>query len=217
MRKIVRMMGVSVLVALLLLAAMPAIAQSTGRFVDDDGNIHEVDIEAIAAAGITLGCNPPVNDRYCPAASITRAELAAMLIRAMGETANLPTYQGLFPDVPAAQWYTGFVERSAQLGLTTGYGDGTFRPDALVSRAEIAAFVLRAIGDPLEAPIYMGLFADVPEEAWFAEYVERLYQIGISAGCDVDPLRYCPNDPVRRDETATFIARAFGLAPFIPR
>lgn len=211
-------MAIGIVMIATLATSTTAVAaiQGSGTFIDDDGNIHEPNIEAIAGAGITLGCNPPLNDRFCPADPVSRAEMAAMLIRAMGETGNLPPYQRLFTDVPEGQWYTGFVERAAQLGVTSGYVDGTFRPHAPVSRAETAALVLRAIGDRMEAPIYMGLFVDVPPDAWFAEYVERLYQIRVSAGCGVDPPRYCPFASVRRDETATFIARAFGIPAVNP-
>ena len=55
----------------------------SGRFVDDDGSIHEPDIELIAAAGITLGCNPPMNDRYCPDGVVSRGQMAAFLVRAL--------------------------------------------------------------------------------------------------------------------------------------
>ena len=55
-----------------------------GTFADDDGNIHEENIEAIAAKGITLGCNPPDNSRYCPDDSVTRGAMAAFIARAMG-------------------------------------------------------------------------------------------------------------------------------------
>lgn len=61
----------------------PAPAQALGRFTDDDGNIHESSVEAIAAAGITLGCNPPTNDRYCPTSAVSRAEMATFLVRAL--------------------------------------------------------------------------------------------------------------------------------------
>ena len=55
-----------------------------GTFADDDGNVHEANIEAIAAKGITLGCNPPDNSRYCPEDSVTRGAMAAFIARAMG-------------------------------------------------------------------------------------------------------------------------------------
>ncbi len=52
------------------------------RFFDHLGSVHAADIESLAAAGITRGCNPPANDRFCPEAEVTRGELAAMLHRA---------------------------------------------------------------------------------------------------------------------------------------
>jgi len=53
-------------------------------FTDDDTSIFEGDIEAIAAAGITLGCNPPANDQFCPDRTLIRAEMASFLARALG-------------------------------------------------------------------------------------------------------------------------------------
>ena len=52
------------------------------RFADDGGSIFESDVNALAAGGLTLGCNPPTNDRYCPTRLVTRAETVAMLHRA---------------------------------------------------------------------------------------------------------------------------------------
>ena len=51
------------------------------RFSDDDGNIHEGAIEAIAAAGLTLGCGDGL---YCPGREVTRAQFASLLDRALG-------------------------------------------------------------------------------------------------------------------------------------
>ena len=59
-----------------------------GRFSDDDGNVHEANIEIMAELGITLGCNPPHNDRYCPADVVTRAQMMAFLARALDEEGN---------------------------------------------------------------------------------------------------------------------------------
>jgi hypothetical protein len=54
-----------------------------GTFTDDDGSIFESEIEALAAAGITRGCSPPTNDRYCPDGTVTREQMAAFLFRAL--------------------------------------------------------------------------------------------------------------------------------------
>jgi glucose/arabinose dehydrogenase len=205
-------------VVLTVTVAIPVTAELPpgGSFIDDDGNTHEPNIEAIAAEGITLGCNPPIGDRYCPGDPVSRAQMAAFLLRAVGQTADLPSYQGTFPDVPSGQWYTGYVERLADLGITRGYPDGTFRPGGLVTRAEMSLFVLRAIGEDTNVVGYRGVFADVSADAGYAPSTERMYDLGITTGCGTDPLRYCPDAPVSRAQMASFIARAVGLTPTPP-
>ena len=179
------------------------------RFVDDNGNIHEAAIEAIAAVGVTAGCSP-TSDQYCPARGVTRAEMAAFLLRALGDTTPATT-TGTFPDVPAGAWYTAPVERVAELGISVGYEDGSFRPAAQVSRAEMAVFLTRAFDSLPEAPP-TGDFADVPPDAWFAGAVEGLRVAGVTQGCATAPLSYCPGAAVARDAMASFLARALGLS-----
>jgi hypothetical protein len=60
-----------------------------GTFTDDNGNVHEPNIEAIAAEGITFGCNPPENTKYCPGDAVTRGQMAAFLDRAFGSLIRL--------------------------------------------------------------------------------------------------------------------------------
>ena len=211
-------LGVVLVMALASMVILPVMAELPpgGSFIDDDGNGHEPNIEAIAAAGITTGCNPPIGDQYCPGNPVSRAEMAAFLLRATGGADNLPAYRGTFPDVPAGQWYTGYAEKLAELGISTGYTDGTFRPAGPVTRAEMAIFITRTIGEEGNLTTSRGLFSDVPASAPYAAATERLYDLGITLGCATGPLRYCPADVVSRDQMASFLARAFGLAPVPP-
>ena len=55
-------------------------------FVDDDDSTFELDIDKLATAGVTAGCNPPVNDHFCPDKNVTREQMAAFLVRALGLT-----------------------------------------------------------------------------------------------------------------------------------
>ena len=55
-------------------------------FSDDDGSVFESAIDRLGTAGVTKGCNPPTNDRYCPGKRVTRAEMATFLTRALGLT-----------------------------------------------------------------------------------------------------------------------------------
>lgn len=64
--------------------------EGQGRFVDH-GGVHHSDIEAMAAAGVTDGCNPPDNDRFCPRDRVSRAQMASFLARAFGWEAPTTT------------------------------------------------------------------------------------------------------------------------------
>ena len=115
-----------------------------------------------------------------------------------------------FSDVDADAWYAPYVTQIARLGVTGGYPDGTYRPAGLVTRAQMAAFLVRALGsDPVEAP--SSRFADTPSDAWYAPYVERIAELGITDGCNDDGTHFCPRSPVTRSQMALFLKRAFDL------
>ncbi len=123
-----------------------------GTFVDDDGSVHEGDIEAIAATGITKGCNPPANDKFCPDTSVTRGAMAAFLVRGL----NLSDDGGgnLFVDDDDSI-FEGDINKLATAGITKGCNppaNDKFCPSKPVSRAEMASFLTRALGLDSVAP-----------------------------------------------------------------
>ena len=69
--------------AAFLVRALELSAQGSVDFIDDDGSVFEADIEKLATAGITYGCNPPSNNRFCPDRQVTRGQMAAFLVRAL--------------------------------------------------------------------------------------------------------------------------------------
>ena len=208
MRMSVRLALIVTVLAMLGSVTAGAATAPGGSFIDDDGNVHESAIEAIFNAGVTTGCDP-VGDLYCPGGVVTRAQMAAFIVRALGEPNPSPSSSGTFSDVVASAWYAPFVERLVELGITTGYTDGTYRPDGPVSRAEMAAFLIRALGE--SASEQATRFSDVPSGEWYEGLVERLAELEITSGCDTSPLRYCPADAVGRAQMGSFVARAFDL------
>ncbi len=115
------------------------------RFTDDDGSVHEASIEALARAGITAGCSR-TEQLFCPDAHVTRAQMAVFLVRALKETPSSGSGVS-FSDVASYAWYRGYVARLAELGVTSGFSDQTFRPDDPVTRAQMAVFLVRAVDD----------------------------------------------------------------------
>ena len=84
--------------------------------------------------------------------------MAAFLLRAMGHghADHLPAYQGYFSDVPSGLWFTGFAEHLFEHGVTTGCATSPlpYCPNDSVSRAAMAAFLLRAIDHADHLPAY---------------------------------------------------------------
>ena len=191
----------------------PAEPSFAGRFSDDDGNVHEANIETMAELGITLGCNPPDNDRYCPATVVARAQMMAFLARALGEEGNPEITTSRFSDVPDSAWYLPYVERLADLGVVEPYEDGTFRPYEPLTRLDMAVFLARAFPAISEVADPVGVFVDVSADAEHAGAVEGILAAGVTRGCSTEPLSYCPDKAVPRDQMASFLARALKAKP----
>ena len=167
-------------------------------------------VEALAAAGLTIGCAP---GQYCPGTPVTRAEIAAFLERGLhgpGFVPPAPTGTR-FNDVPTSYWAAGWIEQLAADGLTIGCAPNQYCPFQAASRAEMAAFLLRARhgGAYTPPPVAASRFTDVPAGHWAKDWIEQLAVEGITNGCA--PNQYCPGDPVGRDQMATFLARTFNL------
>lgn len=179
-----------------------------GAFADDENSTHEEAIETLVRLGITDGCNPDLK-LFCPNREITRAQLAKFLILAIGETPTAGSGPSVFSDVDADAWYRPYVDRLAELGITTGYGDGTYRPRDAVTRAQMAVWLARAFDGIGAVETPAGVFDDVPASVSYAGAVEGILAAGITQGCKKTPGRnYCPDEPVKRSQMASFITRA---------
>lgn len=184
-----------------------------GTFTDDNGNIHEGNIEAIAADGITRGCNPPANTLYCPSSTVTRGQMAAFLTRAL----DLPaTSHDFFADDDGSV-FEADINRLASAGITKGCNppvNDRYCPDGRVTRGHMAAFLVRAFGYSDNGG--GDLFLD-DDGSIFEGDIDRLGTAGVTRGCNPpDNDRYCPSSLVLRDQMASFLARALELSPIVP-
>jgi SpoIID/LytB domain protein len=174
------------------------------RFVDDDGSVHEANIDFIAAAGITIGCNPPDNDRYCPDQSVTRGQMAAFLRRYL----EIPASAGdAFGDDGNSIFHDD-INALAAAGIAFGCDANRYCPDAPLRREEMAEFLVRAFGYDDPGP---GDLFDDDNTSQFQISIDALRTAGITKGCDLtNPRRFCPTEPMTRAQMASFLARAIG-------
>jgi hypothetical protein len=167
-------------------------------------------IHTIARNGVTAGCG---NGNFCPEALVTRAQMAVFLLRSKnGATYTPPAATGLvFLDVPANAFAAAFIEALAAAQVTAGCGGGNYCPDAFVTRAEMAVFLIRTLEGPgyTPPPAQGTIFADVGSGDFAAAYIEQLYFRGITSGCGGG--NYCPADFLPRAQMAVFLTQTFDL------
>jgi acid phosphatase type 7 len=104
-------------------------------------------IERLAIEGITSGCG---NNNFCPDAAVTRDQMAIFLLRAKHGSSYVPPAAtgNIFVDVPASYWAARWIERLAAEGITSGCGNSTYCPAQIVTRDQMAVFLVRTFDLP---------------------------------------------------------------------
>ena len=139
---------------------------------------------------------------FGPERNMTRAEVTTMFARLLTEQIEADkTYSNTFSDVPKGYWAANYIGYMQQFGIITGYSDGSFRPDAPVTRAEFAAIASRfeKLTEGSKS------FTDVPDTYWAARYINfaatRGWVTGYSDGT------FKPENPITRAEVAAVTCR----------
>jgi hypothetical protein len=130
--------------AAFLTRALDLPAGTRDAFTDDNTSVFQADIDALAASGITKGCNPPDNDMYCPEETVTRGQMAAFLTRALDLPAGTPD---AFTDDNTSVFQAD-IEALAASGITKGCNppdNDMYCPNNPVTRGQMAAFLYRAL------------------------------------------------------------------------
>jgi hypothetical protein len=167
-------------------------------------------IHALAVSGVTAGCG---NGNYCPNDSVTRAQMAVFLLKSKHGAAWTPSGASgaVFDDVPAGAFAAAWIEQLAAEGIAAGCGGGDFCPNAAVTRAQMAVFLLKTLlGSGFAPPPATGtVFNDVPASAFAAAWIEELEDRGITSGCGGGA--YCPTAVNTRGQMAVFLVTTFSL------
>ena len=131
-----------------------------------------------------------------------------------GFTSYSNTFNRQFLDVPVNYWSAVWIERLYDAGITVGcsINPPTYCAEENLTRAEMAVLLGRQIHGTQEPPNNSDpnlgqIFADVSDDYWAAAWIEQLYADGITRGCSQDPLLFCPNEKITRDEMAVFLVR----------
>jgi hypothetical protein len=167
-------------------------------FADDNGNVHEANINLIASLGITVGTSETT---FSPDDSVTRGQMAAFIRRAL----NLPASSTDFFTDDDNSIFEEDINAIAAVGITLGSGAGTFKPNGTLPRGQMAAFLNRAFDLPASSTDF---FTD-DDDSIFENDINAIAAAGITVGTSAT--EFSPNDPVTRAQMATFLARALGI------
>lgn len=140
---------------------------------------------------------------FGPDRSMTRAEVAAMFSNLLLDK-NVPITTS-FSDVAEDAWYADAVNMLASLDMIAGYEDGTFRPDAPITRAEFTAIAMRFAD---AAPEGENIFSDVHAGDWFYDVVVGSIQYGWIGGYEDGTFR--PQNTITRAEVTAITNRMLG-------
>ncbi|MDD4318739.1 MAG: S-layer homology domain-containing protein [Candidatus Peribacteraceae bacterium] len=156
----------------------------------EEGKYGYTAIMNLAALGIIRGYP---DGTYRPAAPVTRAEFAALLVRSLGKD-ELGMEEQCFPDI-GGQWFSAAVCAAKRLGWVRGYDDGRYRPEGEVLRSEAMKMAVLA----------SGLAPDAPDaaETWFAPYVRA----GYANGLILEP-QFPAEVPATRADVAVWLYRS---------
>ena len=173
-------------------------ARYSGGFADVPvGAPFRADIAWLVRNEITSGCDEGL---YCPTAPVTRGQMASFLVRTLGLVTGGSPDQ--FTDIASSTHRTA-INRLAAAGITSGCSETKFCPNQVVTRAQMASFLVRALGLSGSAPDAFGDDDGLTHE----NNINLIAEAGVTSGCA--PNRFCPSNPVTRGQMAAFLHRAF--------
>ena len=149
------------------------------------------------------GCG---DGQLCVWEPILRWEMAVWIVRILDGADPASAGESRFADVDGDIWWSAHVERFSDLGVTAGCSlePRKFCPESPVSREQMAAFLVRAFDlDPAPS----AGFEDT-SRSFAAADIDALLQAGLTAGCSLEPWKFCPHKPTARAEMAAFLHRA---------
>lgn len=146
-----------------------------------------------------------------PYGTITRGEVATIFFRLLTDEAREKYWcqTNDYNDVPADLWCNNAISTLSNMGIIDGYLDGSFRPYGKITRAQFAKMAVNFFETTAEE--YQGYYPDVPENAWFASYVEAATRVGLIQGFEDGTYR--PNANITRAQACVIVNRALDRKP----
>ena len=195
--------------------SVPAVTAPGTTFSDVKNHANKAAIEALASRGIINGMG---QGTFMPNKTMTRAEFAAIVTRALGLAAKDTK---AFTDVPSSKWYAGYIGTANSSGIVNGVGSGKFNPDGTITRQEAAAMVAReaklcGLDTAMDAAATKDMLAQFGDyrsvASWAKEPMAFCYSVNI---LDQSDLNIEPTKAILRCEIAQMLYNMLSAAELI--
>ncbi|MEI3306957.1 MAG: S-layer homology domain-containing protein [Dysosmobacter sp.] len=146
-----------------------------------------------------------------PYGTITRGEVATIFFRLLTDEARDEYWDqdSGYSDCGPDLWCNNAISTLSNMGIIDGFQDGTFRPYAKITRAQFAKIAVGFFETTTRK--YQGYYSDVPENAWFTDYVEAASRVGLIQGFEDGTFR--PNVNITRAQACVIVNRALNRKP----
>ena len=184
---------------------VPGVTAPGTTFSDIKNHANKAAIEELASRGIINGMG---KGTFAPNKTMTRAEFAAIVTRALGLPAKDTK---AFTDVPSSKWYAGYIGTANSSGIVNGVGSGKFNPDGTITRQEAAAMVARAaklcgLDTAMDAASIKDMLAQFGDYRGVASWAKEPLAFCYSAGIlDQSDLNIEPTKAILRCEIAQML------------
>ena len=148
-----------------------------------------------------------------PNGNISRGEVATIFFRLLRDPVRAEYWSqtNAYSDVPADLWCNNAISTLTSMGILSGYSDGTFRPSAPITRAELTKIAAGFFADKRVTSHYDGRFSDVSGSEWFVSALEKAIEEGIVEG--YGDSTFAPDQYITRAQACTIINRTLGRRP----
>lgn len=150
-----------------------------------------------------------------PYGTITRGEVATIFFRLLTDEARDKYWSQTnnYSDCNSDLWCNNAISTLSNMGIIDGYSDGTFRPYGKITRAQFAKIAVGFFETTTQE--YQGYYSDIPENAWFTNYVEAASRVGLIQGFADGTFR--PNVNITRAQACVIVNRALNRKPATER
>ena len=207
----------------------PVDSEGNGNYVPEKFNkptvSYTVEKPSTPSGGSSSGGGSPVlntDDHYSyiigykdgylrPYGTITRGEVATIFFRLLTDEARDKYWSQTndYSDCNSDLWCNNAISTLSNMGIIDGYTDGTFRPYGKITRAQFAKIAVGFFETTKKE--YQGYYSDVPENAWFTDYVEAASRVGLIQGFEDGTFR--PNTNITRAQACVIVNRALNRKP----